>query len=1437
MAEREGQAHDSECADATGKTCICACRGRFHGIQARNNRTARLLARVGEVAATARAAAKPSAPASTPAERARNPVKIDKEAAVAAATGAAAPAPGPTPPASQAPAAPTTSARQAGQAGQAGTRWIDRQTGRDIATPSQVDIVRGNVVPADSDAGRATLAARQSAAVPETPLARKEAELTAAREALAAYSPQFSGNQRTKSANQRVGATFRRSAQLVENVQRLEREVEGLRRQGDRPAPAGPPPGGFNAGNLAGAKFVRTRLGGWYEVVKVNRASVKVKAAPGMDDTISHKKIIDARGADQKPLTPAAPTPAAAKPPAPEPAPAADKPEPPTAPPASTAGPLAGFSPADQQRVRNAVADRGPEIFTSPMVGGSRTDVARYLAEAEGPTSLIRSLEGQHDWRTVWKAVAQVLDENPELVEGRSPAKAKADREDRTARVQGIVDQAEKALKAEDLPRVAELLDAAYAIDPDHRLPGRLGTGPRLAEIRDTVHKQLAEKHQHGADTPATPPAPTANPANGLDVDEDRAALAGRVLAKTEGITGVPDGSTRYRVRKARVGAQIVDVFDDRGSKIGTLSNEAGTWRAQTADGRSSSTAPSMGQADEQLTRAAARGVNPPAPPAPVERARPRPAREAAATELTIDGAETAYVPGDRATLGIADRPQVGRATGPATQQLGMFDVSDQRQMEGQEGLLDAMAFGPGGAPSAPQADVYDRPAVTASQVARQADVDGPAIPADLATMSDADLEAAFARVIEPDERGNIDQPLAERLGDELDRRDAAARRREVIDSVPDTAGLASMGEDDVTDLLVRLTSVTDLEPDAAAALARIEADLDRRTADERREREAPLREFLARDVTAMSEDDLEIAARHASTLGDESAIVRIFTEWDRRDREEAARVEREREQEAAAKRAQAEAAKQRAAQKAAAAAAKEAAQDRLADEMRSWSTDQLGETLRAGFLSPDEDLRIRTGLASQELARRTNERQAAEKARQEAEADRRAWREAPVLDLSDAQLAGGISSYEAPLPEWAGPPSRTHRERLADLRAELSRREKRKDERRALLAAAPTEPARVINPVAKINTIDQYSDPRYRTDLGAQAARERLNQSRRRALGLSDDADEKEVKAAAKADPRSVPEQAAMTLAWYQHLAKLDESIATDRARGVTPHPWLVGWVDEKPAPPMRHTQPPANVAKAWDVWQEIRDQARTDIQADNRGTYARYVMAMARAYGLPDDAPEFEIGEAFRADSSTNAQKAARFIGEYRELARGAGVKPDDRLRFGPPDRGGAKPKTRAGFVNSTTPEQEREIDRLVARGYEYGDAYAQVHNLDADTLRRQQAGDALAGGSRGGTAAALKKAYAERVHLQWLDAERETRGHLLNAAGRAAGIDPASLFSGGLPRARKYASEELLRYWQANPRMTFAEFQGNVTGKARQARERARAAGGAQGKDFAA
>ncbi len=360
-------------------------------------------------------------------------------------------------------------------------------------------------------------------------------------------------------------------------------------------------------------------------------------------------------------------------------------------------------------------------------------------------------------------------------------------------------------------------------------------------------------------------------------------------------------------------------------------------------------------------------------------------------------------------------------------------------------------------------------------------------------------------------------------------------------------------------------------------------------------------------------------------------------------------------------------------------------------------------------------------------------------------------------------------------------------------------------------IASGPESPARRPNPLVDWSFIGTMIDS-YRTDKTGRDARERYFLAQTRTLGLADGADPDEIKKAAKVDPRSPGELAANYLAWYRLIGRHSDTGAPGTFQAGAE--WAVGFDDHPDVKDPPRTLAPANVAKPWDVWQEIKTQAYADQAAGDPATFTRYRAAMARAYGMADDVSNNGISRGYTLDTRTKQQQAAAFIAEYRELGRAAGVDQGDRLRFGPPDRNTGRKSV--SQWQELTPTQDAELERLLARGWDYLDAYAEVRGLDADALRREHAGQVA--GRRAGetTERALRRQYDEWVHLRWREAEQATNGYLLNKAAAAAGItDPVVLFSGPSSTARAYASEELLRWWTNNPRMTFTQFKAQTAG----------------------
>jgi hypothetical protein len=148
-----------------------------------------------------------------------------------------------------------------------------------------------------------------------------------------------------------------------------------------------------------------------------------------------------------------------------------------------------------------------------------------------------------------------------------------------------------------------------------------------------------------------------------------------------------------------------------------------------------------------------------------------------------------------------------------------------------------------------------------------------------------------------------------------------------------------------------------------------------------------------------------------------------------------------------------------------------------------------------------------------------------------------------------------------------------------------------------------------------------------------------------------------------------------------------------------------------------------------------------------------------------------------------------------------------------------------------------RELAIDGLVARGWEYRDAYAHVYGLDQDQLLRDERAALVDEQRRKGESReqAVRRLYGEWVQLAYMAAEDATRGFMLNQRGRAKGINPVTLFSGPAHVARAYASEELARWWEEHGRKTYTEFRAELLGRAADvaAAERIRLRG--NGRDF--
>jgi hypothetical protein len=80
-----------------------------------------------------------------------------------------------------------------------------------------------------------------------------------------------------------------------------------------------------------------------------------------------------------------------------------------------------------------------------------------------------------------------------------------------------------------------------------------------------------------------------------------------------------------------------------------------------------------------------------------------------------------------------------------------------------------------------------------------------------------------------------------------------------------------------------------------------------------------------------------------------------------------------------------------------------------------------------------------------------------------------------------------------------------------------------------------------------------------------------------------------------------------------------------------------------------------------------------------------------------------------------------------------------------------------------------------------------------------------------------------FAAHLENEWIQAEKATNGNFTNKAGKSAGIDGRSLFTGPESRVRKYGSRELREYFESHPRVSRSEFLGGEAAQRRGGRAR--------------
>ena len=71
-------------------------------------------------------------------------------------------------------------------------------------------------------------------------------------------------------------------------------------------------------------------------------------------------------------------------------------------------------------------------------------------------------------------------------------------------------------------------------------------------------------------------------------------------------------------------------------------------------------------------------------------------------------------------------------------------------------------------------------------------------------------------------------------------------------------------------------------------------------------------------------------------------------------------------------------------------------------------------------------------------------------------------------------------------------------------------------------------------------------------------------------------------------------------------------------------------------------------------------------------------------------------------------------------------------------------------------------------------------------------------------------MRSDFLGHVDQQYDLALEKCSGVLVNKAGRADNIDGYSLFTGTQHKAYKFASEELLEFWEKHPRLSLEDYE---------------------------
>ena len=133
--------------------------------------------------------------------------------------------------------------------------------------------------------------------------------------------------------------------------------------------------------------------------------------------------------------------------------------------------------------------------------------------------------------------------------------------------------------------------------------------------------------------------------------------------------------------------------------------------------------------------------------------------------------------------------------------------------------------------------------------------------------------------------------------------------------------------------------------------------------------------------------------------------------------------------------------------------------------------------------------------------------------------------------------------------------------------------------------------------------------------------------------------------------------------------------------------------------------------------------------------------------------------------------------------------------------------------------TEEQHRaeRYETLIEGGTPEEEAVETAYGVTVAQQRRDAAVASLRdqGYREAGFEDLARASYRDKLQSDYWAAEEATNGYLLNRQGEDAGIDPRDLWLRNEAYARRWASEELLAWWDVHGRVTFEEWKAQLLG----------------------